>query len=445
VREPPPAAADRAEPLTADEFAALLGRLGPFERPPRLAVAVSGGPDSMALVRLARDWAGARGGTVLALIVDHRLRAGSTAESASVAAWLQQRGIVGRNLAWLGDKPSSGVLAAARIARYGLLEAACRSEKILHLLLGHHYEDQAETVALRVAGGSGDAGLAGMAAVREVHELRLLRPLLAVPKARLVATLGRAGWPWLVDPSNTEQRFARSRLRQDAHFAGEAHWRRAHDRAVSRSAGDRWLADWLARNARPHAMGFVRLDRQAWRSLAPDPRALVLERVLRAVAGLPYPTRGATLRRLVDDDGWRRRTAGGCSLVVAGGALLVVREPGRIRERLLLGPGETRLWDGRFLIRHAQGGIAVDVAALGAGGVHALPGTLKRTLREAGVPAAVLVGVPAAMAAGELVACPTLDLYGFTPRSGFSITVTLRPAQPVAGPPFAGVNVVSKL
>src|SRR3954452_15479098 len=133
----------------------------------------------MALVRLARDWAGARAGTVLALIVDHRLRAGSTAESASVAAWLQLRGIVSRNLAWLGDKPSSGVLAAARTARYGLLEAACRGEKILHLLLGHHYEDQAETVALRAAGGSGDAGLAGMAAVGGGHERCLVEPRLA--------------------------------------------------------------------------------------------------------------------------------------------------------------------------------------------------------------------------------------------------------------------------
>ena len=129
MREPPPAAADRAAPLTADEFAALLGRLGPFERPPRLAVAVSGGPDSMALVRLAQDWAGARGGTVLALIVDHRLRAESTAESASVAAWLHQRGIVGRILAGRGTSRVSGVLAAARTARYGLLEAACRSAR----------------------------------------------------------------------------------------------------------------------------------------------------------------------------------------------------------------------------------------------------------------------------------------------------------------------------
>ena len=101
-----------------------------------------------------------------------------------------------------------GVLAAARAARYGLLEAACRGERILHLLVAHHYEDQAETVALRVARGSGAVGLAGMAAVREVHGLRVLRPLLAVPKARLMAILRQADWPWLDDPSNAEPRFA---------------------------------------------------------------------------------------------------------------------------------------------------------------------------------------------------------------------------------------------
>ena len=276
-----------------------------------------------------------------------------------------------------------GVLAAARAARYGLLEAACRGESILHLLVAHHYEDQAETVALRAARGSGAVGLAGMAAVREVHGLRVLRPLLAVPKARLMATLRQCDWPWLVDPSNAEPRFARASLRQDHDFVSEIHWRRGYDHAVARSALDRQLGDWLARNARPHALGFVRVEREAWLALAPEHRVLVLERVLLAVAGQAYPARRATLERLAGDGHWAQRSVGGCLARVAGGMLVVVREPGRIRERLMLRAGDEQLWDGRFLVRHAQGAIALEVSALGVGGVQALPGMLKRRLREA--------------------------------------------------------------
>lgn len=440
----PPAAADRASPLGADEFARLLDRLGPFECRPRLAVAVSGGPDSMALARLARDWARARDGTLLALLVDHRLRPESAAECAKVAEWLHGRGMASRILTWPGDRPLTGIQAAARGARYALLEAACRDQRILHLLVAHHFADQAETVALRAARGSGGAGLAGMAAVREVRGLRLLRPLLAVPKARLVATLERERWPWLVDPSNVEPRFARVRLRLDNDFAAEVHWRRSREHALARSVAEGWLAAWLARNAQPHAQGFVRLDAAAWLALGCDRRGLVLGRVLQAVSGRPYPPSGPAMGRMVDDTGWTQRSLGGCLARLAKGALLIQREPGRIRDRLRLGPGEEGWWDGRFLVRHAAGQPAVELVALGADGVRALPGTLKQKLREAGVPALALAGVPAARLAGELVACPTLDTYGFVPRSGFRITVELRPAQPLAGPPFTGVNVVSK-
>src|SRR5947209_4190437 len=99
-------------PLTFDEFAAALDRIGGFERQPLVAVAVSGGPDSMALVLLADRWARERGGAVQALTVDHGLRPESTAEARQVAAWLGARGITHATLVWVGDKPGSGILEA---------------------------------------------------------------------------------------------------------------------------------------------------------------------------------------------------------------------------------------------------------------------------------------------------------------------------------------------
>ncbi|HLU65659.1 MAG TPA: tRNA lysidine(34) synthetase TilS, partial [Kofleriaceae bacterium] len=180
----------------------MIEALGPFERRPRLAVAVSGGPDSLCLCLLAHGWAKARGGEVSALTVDHGLRPTSADEARQVAAWLGPRGIDHHVLRWTGAKPATAIQEAAREARYRLLGDWCRAAGVLHLLLAHHLDDQAETVAFRRARGSGPEGLAGMPAVRELAGLRLLRPLLGVPKARLVATLEAAGQAWLEDPSN---------------------------------------------------------------------------------------------------------------------------------------------------------------------------------------------------------------------------------------------------
>ncbi|HEX6012123.1 MAG TPA: tRNA lysidine(34) synthetase TilS [Geminicoccaceae bacterium] len=444
---PPPAATDEASPLGADEFAGLLDSLAPFEAAPRLAVAASGGPDSTALALLAHAWAGTRRGSILALVVDHRLRPESAAETVATVRRLARRGIPARVLVWEGRKPAAGVQAAARAARYRLIEDACREEGILHLLLGHHREDQAETVAMRAASYSAAAGLAGMPAVSEVAGLRLLRPLLAVPGSRLVATLRAAGESWTVDPSNAAPRFRRANLRQDPGFDPGAWWEEGLARAAARADADLWLAAWLARHARPHPFGFARLDRAAWSSLGPHPRCQVLGQLLAAAGGLAYPVRGAVLGRLaavlLDAPAGSRRTAGGCIVGVRRAELVVAREPGRACERALLQPGAWRVWDGRFAVGFHGCPRPLAVARLGGPGEPVLAGIRER-LREAGVPAAAVAALPALRDGDELVACPPLAPYGLRPRQGVFAEAVPRPPWALAGAAFGGVNVVSK-
>lgn len=135
--------------LSPQGFAASIERLGPFEPNPVIAVAWSGGGDSTALLLLARDWVRTRGGRVVALHVDHGLRAESAAEAAMLEARARDWSVEFVALRWDGPKPRAGVLEAAREARYALLEAACARRAILHLLVAHNADDQAETVALR--------------------------------------------------------------------------------------------------------------------------------------------------------------------------------------------------------------------------------------------------------------------------------------------------------
>jgi len=178
-----------AQPVSDREFTTLMAALGPFERNARVAVALSGGPDSMALCVLADAWARRRGGRVVALTVDHGLRSDSATEAAVVGGWMGTLGIAHQVLAWEGTKPRSGVQAKARAARYELLTGWCRRAGILHLVLAHEMEDQAETILMRLTRGSGRHGLAGMSAVSETSGVRILRPLLGVGRERLTATL----------------------------------------------------------------------------------------------------------------------------------------------------------------------------------------------------------------------------------------------------------------
>ena len=182
-----------------------MAALGPFEPAPRIAAGVSGGADSMALALLADAWARERGGSLLALVVDHRPAPG-VGQARRRRRWrgLAHSASRRRLLAIDGLAGGPALAERARSARFAVLEAACAEAGILHLLLGHHAGDQAETLLIRALGGSGPAGMAGMAALVETRRLRLLRPLLAVPPARLRATLAAAGVTWIEDPSNVD-------------------------------------------------------------------------------------------------------------------------------------------------------------------------------------------------------------------------------------------------
>jgi tRNA(Ile)-lysidine synthase len=262
----------------------------PFERAPVLAVAVSGGRDSLALALLAREWAIARGGRIVGLIVDHALRPESAAEAAATKALLGRHGCDAEILCWSEAKPRSGLQEAARAARYRLLREACHRRGILHLLVAHHADDQAETVAMRAARQSGPDGLAGMAGAVELPEVRLLRPLLSVSRSRLTATLLACGVPWIDDPSNADPRFERARLR-----AG--HRLTAPPADTGRSTREQRFASISVEALEISPAGDVAIDRSAFVRLGREQQARLLSRVVQAVGGGDHPPRRDRLER----------------------------------------------------------------------------------------------------------------------------------------------------
>ena len=436
-------------PIEASGFDALVAPLGPFGGRSRVAVAVSGGRDSMALLVLAGRWAAGAGRRLAALTVDHGLRAESAAEASRVAEWCAVRRIEHRILEWRGDKPSTAIQEAARAARYELMVRWCRDHGFTHLMLAHHLDDQAETLLMRMQRGSGVAGLAGMPAVALRGGVRILRPLLAVPRDRLAATLEAAGQDWLEDPGNRDRRFARVRIR---HTAARLAERGVGTRDVgrvaaalgrARAARERELADLAGRAVAIFPEGYAEVDGETFRQAAPGLARSLLSIVLRTVGGAPYGPRSRRLERLAvmleAGRPVRRHTLGGCLIEPAGNGFRICREPRAIRAVRELDGCATFRWDRRFDIAVSTPGAParqiVRIGALGEAGWQAIA-------EPAGAPAfrlppgSVLFGLPALWADGQVAEVPSIGYRRRRAAPVARISVRFRPSAPLCGPTF---------
>ena len=400
--------------MGAAEFAARMEALGPWPEPLRLALAVSGGADSLALAWLTRRWAAARGADLLAFVVDHGLRAESAEEARFALAELAALGIPARLLVLSGLAPGPGKLARAREARYRALFTALREAGCVYLLLGHHLHDQAETLLMRAARGSGPLGRAGMAGRRAMAGVMVLRPLLDIPPARLRATLRAAGRSWIEDPSNADPATERARLRPllaaPARAAGLAAAVQEAGEEAERSAAA--IAEELAERVSLFAEGFA-LIRE--RRLSPSTLAALIQIIggalhpppRRQVAGLADALRPATLAgtRLLPAGRW-------------GEGVLLVREAAAMAPPLPARPGAW--WDRRFrlsFIADAEEGW--EIGALGA--------EAARFRRLSPLPAAVLATLPA-LRRGEELLVPSLG-WPDAERAG-RFPLTFAPPRP---------------
>jgi tRNA(Ile)-lysidine synthase len=187
----------------------------PWESAKKILLAVSGGPDSIALMLLAAQWSTTQPDAPLLHVatVDHGLRPEARAEAEMVAEWAHRLRLSHDILAWTGAKPKSRIQERARQARYELLFAHAARIGADVVATAHHADDQAETILFRLLRGSGPGGLSGMAASRPRLGLTHARPLLQCSKVELVAYCAAKPHPFLTDPSNRDPAFARTRMR----------------------------------------------------------------------------------------------------------------------------------------------------------------------------------------------------------------------------------------
>ena len=325
--------------------AALDRRLDPTSCAP-VSVGFSGGGDSLFLLKTILNWARPRGRPVLALVVDHQLQPDSQVWTDQAVAKARALGAEARALIWTGDKPGTGLPAAARRARHGLLANAARRAGARVLILGHTASDLAEGAAMRAEGSSvsDPREWAPSPVWPEGRGIFLLRPLLSLTRADIRDRLAQEGETWLEDPANLDLRYARARARASAPSASPA-----------------GLFEALPPPAfEIDAAGVIRLSR--------DVAPAHLAAALLCASGTERPPRGERLARLVE----RVRTGDAFTATLAGARLeatsdiLLCRDAGEVSRgglaRLDLAPRELGVWDGRWEV--AAGDFSVAIGPL---------------------------------------------------------------------------------
>jgi tRNA(Ile)-lysidine synthase len=415
-----------ARPITRSEAEALFAPLARF---PRLALAVSGGPDSVALMQTMAWWAETLEAAprLSVLTVDHGLRAGSRQEAQQVGSLASALGLRHAILPWEREESSvTNLQAKARAARYDLMAAYCHAQDIPALVTAHTQDDQAETFLMRLGRGSGLDGLAAIPQESAWAGIAIFRPLLDVPKARLVATLEQAGIPFVCDPSNADPRFERARLRQrsDALSAlgltPEALALSARRLRRAREALDAAARDFLAKHSEVSEAGYAMLDREA---LAAAPQEIALRAIgqlIAAIGGGETPVQLAKLEKLMaalEADPEKAHTLGRCRLQTVSDRLGLFREVrGSGLPVARLRPGERMLWDNRFRVELGR-------AAPGAITVRALDEQGLREMRErsaviSSMPPLAGKALPACFRGEVLIGLPALGRAGLHGSAG---------------------------
>jgi len=420
-----------------------------------MAVAVSGGGDSLALVLLLNA---AFPGRVQAVTVDHGLRVAARGEAALVARWMAAAGIPHAIISLELDAGAGNLQARARAARYAALGRWCRAHGLQVLITGHSCDDQAETVLMRLVRGSGLRGLAGMRDHRRLDALNppvwLLRPALGVERALLRRYLVAAGQKWIEDPSNTDTRFDRVRMRTWLGSSGLSAGDLARSAASLAQVQDELEAQAAALFARacwapwggyrlpgPADLAAVsgpvlRLALEGWlRALAPDapaPRGPTLDRGaawlsaavqpgIRPDDPAVSPASGGRTHRV------RALTLAGARLIATRNGLVLVREAGRLvpGRSVTMAPqsGCSIEWDCRFRVELGANSGGMRVAPLGTGGWA----RIRRRVIRPDAPLESLAALPALWQADEVIHQPLLG-YRVGQAPEFAATATDRPA-----------------
>jgi tRNA(Ile)-lysidine synthase len=441
--------------IKSDEFADLMQTMSPFEEKPTIAVAVSGGADSMALCLLAHEWAKSNNGKIVAITVDHHLRPSSTDEAKSITKWLNEKNIEHHILDW--ETPQTqGLEAAARSARYSLLNEFCQQKGILHLMIAHHVDDQAETFLMRIERGSGVYGLSAMSPISYKEHVRYLRPFLSIPRLRLQATCKHFNQEWIEDESNADDKYKRVKFRKllpslaDTGLNSETIAATAKRMANTREFLEESIASLTAESVFIHPAGFALLNPKKLHSANKEIGQRVLSNIITCIGGNEYPPRFEKTERLYTElcenpDDFKGATLSGCSIKPLPKnahncitnlanpndfSIMICKEFAAIPEKQQL--QNRMLWDNRFVLNTNSEPPNAHIGAIGQTGWN----MIKQNYDKIPLPKDVIYSLPAIYIKGDMVESPLIGYTSDISRHSNSLIIKslyFKPIIPISG------------
>ena len=362
-----------------------------------LGVAVSGGGDSVALLLLLDDLRRNGGPPLAAVTVDHGLRPEAAAEAAMVAQLCARLGLPHDTLRWTEGPGSGNLMDQARRARRRLIAKWARGRGIARVALAHTADDQAETVVMRLARGSGVDGLAAMAPATQAEGILWLRPLLDIRRSDLRDLLTARGQGWAEDPTNDDPVFDRTMVRralvglEGLGLTVDRLTATAHRQALARDALE-FLAGYVAGQVAQVQCGAVLLSPDL-RNAPREAQLRLLARAIRWVTGADYRPRFSALSAALDSPA--TSTLAGVEVAPGKHGLRIARELRACGPAVR--PGA--VWDNRWRVTGPEA--RSEIRALGPEGLAALPGW-----RDTGKPRAALLTSPGVWLDGRLLAAP---------------------------------------
>jgi tRNA(Ile)-lysidine synthase len=402
-------------PISPEQFILAMQKFDTGDSCPKIAVAVSGGGDSLALTFLLQRWVSDRGGALLALTVDHRLRENSTLEAEALHTLLSRHQINHEILTWQGDKPATHLQERARAERYRLLLNACQTCGYTTLALAHNLEDQMETFWMRLAHGSGLDGLAGMAKSRTSGGINIIRPVLDFTREQLRATCRDFNIDWAEDPSNSNPKFLRVRLRDfETALAAEGLSPQRLSLTLQKLEDAREALEYMANQSFAQSVsaqpeGYFSLDKTVWQNFPRDIQRRVLALILQKLSPTEYPLGFEAIEQtrleILNPD-FTGKTLSACEIFSRKtDTIIFCRELATAQDRLPLQNGI--LWDNRFQLS----GFAGESLTVGLLGETGLCLVRKEPHRNFPLPAKLGRLLPALWLENALMAVPQLDYY----------------------------------
>lgn len=386
-----------------------------------LAVACSGGSDSMALTLLLKEWCEAKNISLHALIVDHKLRAESAHEAIIVSERLTRLGVRSHILSDVPQLIESNIQGQAREFRYRLLSQWCEDNKVRYLAVAHHKQDQAETFLMRLGRGSGVGGLGAMRPQENLMFVTLLRPLLGTDKEALVRFLRQNNIDWVEDPSNQKEKFGRVRMRalsdklEQEGITADRLSKTASMMRKSQEALDWSMRQVLAGDLQVYDVGAFSVSLNALFSMPEVLGLRLLSLLLKASAGQEYPPRLIKVEKLYSA---LKSAVGtnfsvtsfGAQLRLRGNILWFGREVDKVSPFISLGEKFSE-WDGRFDVYHNSDFSNLNLAALGMNGWKQWASEFGKDKADCIYPSFIRQTVPALFSDDKLIA-PVASLFG---------------------------------